>query len=362
MTFCTAPQVAVAHATALASVVIPTFNRARAVCRAIDSVLAQTYPSIEIVVVDDGSTDATARTLAERYGSDPRVRCIVQDNAGAACARNAGFARARGAYVALLDSDDAWRPWKLELQVKIMEAFPELGMTWTDMEAIDPSGRVAHARYLRRMYAAYRHFPDETLFRNSCDLRDVAPDFAERAGDARLRTGSIFPKMLMGNLVHTSTVVLRRERLERVKGFDERLQFCGEDYDFHLRTCREGPVGLIDLPTIRYQLGMPDRLTAQRHMIHCARNALRTVEKAIERDGRMIDLPARVLRHRLAAAHEWVGNEHLARGEHEQARRHYLASLGRNPFQPRAARRWLLALVPSLLRVRFGASRGGIPA
>jgi glycosyltransferase involved in cell wall biosynthesis len=228
---------------ALASVVIPTYNRARAVCRAIDSALAQTHPSIEVIVVDDGSTDATARTLAERYGSDPRVRCIVQDNAGAACARNAGLAGARGDYVALLDSDDLWRPWKLALQVKIMEAFPELGMTWTDMEALDPSGRVAHPRYLRRMYAAYRRFQDETLFTNSCDLRDVVPDFAAPTEGARLRTGSIFSKMLMGNLVHTSTVVLRRERLERVKGFDEQLRHCGEDYDFHLLTCRAARSG-----------------------------------------------------------------------------------------------------------------------
>ena len=67
--------------------------------------------------------------------------------------------------------------------------------------------------------------------------------------------------MIMGNLVHTSTVLIRRERLEKVRGFNEELRISGEDYDFHLRTCREGPVGFIDLATIRYQTGMPDRLT-----------------------------------------------------------------------------------------------------
>jgi hypothetical protein len=107
---------------------------------------------------------------------------------------------------------------------------------------------------------------------------------------------------------------------------------------------------------------MPDRLTAQRHMIHCARNTLRTVEQAIERDRGTIDLPARALRQRLAAVHEWVGNEHRARGEHAQARRHYLASLGRNPFQPRVARRWFLTLAPLLTQLRLGASRRGVPA
>jgi len=110
------------------SVVIPTFNRAGLVGRAIESVLAQTWQQIEIVVVDDGSTDAT-KTVVEQYG--PRVRYVRQDNAGVAAARNAGVRLAREELIAFLDSDDCWLPRKLELQVPAM-ADPQVVLCFTN--------------------------------------------------------------------------------------------------------------------------------------------------------------------------------------------------------------------------------------
>ena len=86
------------------SVIIPTWNRRDMVARAIDSVLAQTRPVEEIIVVDDGSSDGTGEYLVQRYGE--RITCVRQDNAGVSAARNRGLAMARGRYLALLDSDD----------------------------------------------------------------------------------------------------------------------------------------------------------------------------------------------------------------------------------------------------------------
>jgi GT2 family glycosyltransferase len=330
----------------LVSVIVPTFNRAGVVLCAIASVLSQTYDANEVVVVDDGSTDDTEERVRHHYGSEPRVRYLRKSNGGPASARNVGFQEARGHYVALLDSDDTWAPWKLSLQIRSMEKHPELGMTWTDMEMIDPSGRVVDPAYLRTMYSAYGYFREDEIFPQSFPLADIAPDLADTVGQARLKTGNIFAKMVMGNLVHTSTVVLRRERLARVAGFNESLHYTGEDYDFHLRTCREGPVGLLDLASIRYQQGMPDRLTATALGLHMAENTLRTIEPVIAQDRAAIDLPDGMIRQRLARVHAWIALEHLERGEAALARRHYLESLHYRLWQPRVARPLLFASLP----------------
>jgi len=330
----------------LVSVVIPTYNRARQVCVAIDSVLAQTWPSVEMVVVDDGSTDDTREVLKTRYPDDARIRYVFKTNGGPASARNEGFRHARGDYVALLDSDDTWLPWKLELQVLCMERDRSIGMTWTDMQELGPDGAVIDPAYLRHMYKAYRWFSDAQLFSDSVLLRDIAPHHASLLGDARLRTGVIFSQMIMGSLVHTSTVLLRRDRLEKVGGFNESLRYAGEDYDFHLRTAREGPVGLLDLPAIQYQQGMPDRLTAKPYEVFIAENVLRTLEPVLAHDRAAIHLPERMIRRKLADTHAWVAYEHLERGEADVALRHYVRSLRYWPWQPGIAKSVFFSALP----------------
>lgn len=89
--------------------------------------------------------------------------------------------------------------------------------------------------------------------------------------------GDVFSAMIMGNLVHTSTVLLRRERLEKVGGLDASLRLNGGDYDFHLRAGREGPMAYADLPTVCFQRARPDRLTRPEYSAHMARNFLRTL-------------------------------------------------------------------------------------
>src|SRR4029079_19535086 len=130
----------------------------------IDSALNQTHRPVEVLVVDDGSTDGTAQLIAARYAGDDRVRYLAQRNGGVSAARNAGLRAARGPFVALLDSDDWWMPWKTELQLACMERFPEVGMVWTDMEAVDARGIVFDAHYIRTMYSAFRMFSIDDLF------------------------------------------------------------------------------------------------------------------------------------------------------------------------------------------------------
>lgn len=331
---------------ALVSVVIPTYNRARCIERAIDSVLTQTYRSLEVIVVDDGSTDATRALIRRRYGGDTRVRYLYQDNQGVSAARNIGLGVGQGDYIALLDSDDVWKPWKLELQVACLERLPHAGMIWTDMEAVGPDGRVFDANFLRTMYEAYRWFENEDLFSESYALPSV---LTELPAQARLYVGDIYSPMIMGNLVHTSTVVLRRERLEKVRAFNVELKHSGEDYDFHLRTCREGPVAFVSLASIQYQKGMPDQLTREAYKIFLARNFLKTIRPALERDRDRIWLPRHMIRHVLSDAHDWVGEAALDIGQHGEARRNLLISLRYRPWQPRTAALLLVASLPPKL-------------
>ena len=115
----------------LISCIIPVFNGVRYLGEALDSILAQTYRPIEIIVIDDGSTDGTGELVA-RYGD--RIRYFRQNNEGAPTARNAGLSAARGAFVAFLDSDDLWHPDKLERQVARFEARPELDLCVTHLQ------------------------------------------------------------------------------------------------------------------------------------------------------------------------------------------------------------------------------------
>lgn len=348
----------------LVSVVVPTFNRAYCLARTLDSALAQTHARLEVLVVDDGSTDGTAALVRERYGDDPRVVYLHQANAGVSAARNHGLRAARGDFVALLDSDDVWQPWKIELQLRCLERFPELGMVWTDMAAIDPSGAVFDPAYIRRMYSTYGLFRMEEIFSRSVPLREVAPELADVVGEARLHAGDIFSPMIMGNLVHTSTVLIRRERLEQVRQFDESLKFSGEDYDFHLRTCHAGPVGFLDLPAIQYQRGMPDRLTRHEYRIHTATNFLRTIEPWITGAREQITLPQRMVDTALADAHAWIGELQLEAGRTPEARTHLFRSVRLRPAQKRM---WLLlgsTFVPQAMRERLKSGyrrlKGGV--
>ena len=330
----------------LVSIVIPTYNRAALVQRAIDSALQQTYPDIELIVVDDGSTDGTEAAIRARYGADPRVRYFHQENRGVAGARNRALTDARGDFVAFLDSDDVWRPWKLELQLACMRSFPEIGMLWTDMRAIASDGKVVADTYLRTMYRAWRRFDVGHLFTEAYALSDVAPGVKQAAGRT-IHTGDIFSPMVLGSLVHTSTVLLRRDRMDIVGWFDEQLSRAGEDYDFHLRTCREGPVGFADLPTIDYQTGMPDQLT--RNTDALAVNFVKTMERTLRNDRERIALPRRIIVTVRSEAQAWAAETLIECGRRHEAMAYLRASLLLRPWHRRPWLQLLLCLLPRTL-------------
>jgi glycosyltransferase involved in cell wall biosynthesis len=210
----------------LVSVIIPAYNDAAFIGAAIESVLAQGYPSVEIVVIDDGSKDATVQTAAA-FG-DP-VRVIEQSNAGAAVARTRGMEAARGDLIAFLDADDYWLPGKLRMQVEHLARHPDVG-------------------------AVYCRWAEWYWPRVADPLAVVPPqDLSDSPGLDAHGSGWIYSRLLLDCSVHTSTVILRREVVKQVGGFDTRLRK-GQDYDYWLRCSRVTPFHQLDRVLSLYRI------------------------------------------------------------------------------------------------------------
>ena len=204
------------------SVVIPTYNRCQFLPQAVDSVLSQTLRDLEIIVVDDGSTDGTAETVRERYGTS--IRYIRQENQGRSKARNVGMEMATGKYIALLDSDDTWKEGKLEKQIRLLEASPEVGLAHTFTEVTDSNGT-----------------PDPT--QTSMRLRLHA---------AALKRGYDYLNMSRECVMFTSTVVVRRERLREIGLMDEAISSL-EDWDWYLRAALVTKIATVPEPLVLYR-------------------------------------------------------------------------------------------------------------
>ena len=202
------------------SVVIPTYNRRALLREAVESVLGQTYRDFELIVVDDGSTDGTAEAMRAL----PGVGYVRQDHRGVSAARNRGVRAGSGDLVAFLDSDDLWRPAKLERQVAFMDAHPEAQVCQTEEVWIRNGARVNPG-------ARHRKTPDD-LFARSLGLCLVSP----------------------------SAVMMRRDLFERVGGFDESLPAC-EDYDLWLRVTADESVPLLPEPLVVKRGGHADQLS-----------------------------------------------------------------------------------------------------
>lgn len=201
---------------AAVSVVITTYNRRHLVCQAIDSVLVQSRPAAEVIVVDDGGNDGTAAAL-RAYGDN--IRYVYQENAGLSAARNHGIRLAAHPFVAFLDDDDVWHPRKLELQMPFMEGDSQLGIIGADQFDWPLSA-----------------FPDIPA---DADWSPVHVSWEQ---------------LVVRTLIPVSSAVIRRSVLDLVGGFDlSGLLFGSEDRDMFLRIAEVSRVAMIRLGLIGYR-------------------------------------------------------------------------------------------------------------
>lgn len=198
----------------LVSVVIPAYNRANSVRRSVESVLQQTYRRLEVIVVDDGSTDGTPEVL-ETFGD--RIRVIRQPNGGPSSARNTGVAHGSGEIIAFLDSDDIWKPEKLERQVRLLEnAGPQVPCCVCNAETIVDGPGIPDSFEIAGVTTALA----EGYWLNPADL--IATRF----------------------LLFNQVVAIRREAFEKVGGFNEDMRIL-EDHDLAFRLSLLGPWAFI---------------------------------------------------------------------------------------------------------------------
>ena len=208
---------------------ITTYNRAAYVIEALGSALDQGSVDVEVIVIDDGSTDETPRVLQPYLD---RIDYVRQDNAGIAAARNAAIRRAHGTYVAFLDSDDVWLPDKLERQVRFMDDHPAVGLSHGQSAMMDEQGRPlpeeteAQQRAFRELH---RHQPTYATYARRC-------------------------------LCFTSATIVRREVYDRVGVYDDSpvlagYSIAGEDLDLYLRIALDYEIAFLDGPPLmRYRV------------------------------------------------------------------------------------------------------------
>lgn len=206
------------------SIIMPAYNPGRFIEPAIRSVMAQTYPDWELLVVDDGSS----RDLSYLAKLDPRVRCIRQTNAGPAAARNRGMAESTAPYIAFLDADDLWLATKLRKQIEAMQADEQIGLSYTQFEKI------------------------------SADDQPLGTGFAAGVDS--------YCRLLTGSVILTSSTVIRRSCYEAVGGFDP--QFRGpEDWDFFLSVVRKFKPRFLDEKLVQYRI-IPGSLSRQGYPVY----------------------------------------------------------------------------------------------
>jgi len=225
------------------SVIIPTYNRSSLLKIAIDSVLMQSYENYEIIVIDDGSNDTTAK-LVNSYVST-KIRYFYQKNRGRSAARNLGIKMAHGEYVAFLDSDDMFLPPKLELQVHELDANPSIGLVYSYAKNIDEKGNCL----------SY-HFEGNL-------------------------SGWVYPALLFikNNVITTPTVMVRAKVLAEVGEFDESMDVC-EDLDLWRRIARSHQIMQIQQPLSLVRIRTEDKID----VIEFVRNRRLYYEKAISED------------------------------------------------------------------------------
>lgn len=266
----------------LVSVVIPAFNSADVLGESVESALQSPGVALEVIVIDDGSTDRTPDIL--RPFSD-RIRIVHQANGGLGAARNRGHAEARGALVAWLDADDVAAPDRFRIQAEVMARRPDIDLLSTAFSAFDANGEISPS-FAEQYYGALSSEGLDILFSK------VEPCAVGGERSVALYAGKVYPRLAYGNFVHPPTVMMRREVWQRAGPLDSQF-LSATDWEFFVRASRTATFGYLDLPLLRYRRSEA-QMTSDGNRARNVVREMRALDRILAADPKLWNERARV--------------------------------------------------------------------
>jgi glycosyltransferase involved in cell wall biosynthesis len=347
------------------SIIIPTYNRADTILRAIDSVLAQTYTDWELIIVNDGSTDNTAKLLT---GLDARIKVITQPNGGVTVARNTGLRHATGDFFAFLDSDDQWRGYHLELCLAFFAAHPQAKLVSCELHEDFGNGRVL-THYQIELSNWYLHtarligskllnLPSgETdcylrVYNRRHSIGTWGQPILQRwkVTDSAHYEGNIFQAWRWGFLMWLPTTVLRREVVEKIGEFSHRYPICS-DFDWMAEACRHYTMHFLSVPTgIKHDLAVGGKKLAEGHIAKDQTASVAALDMLHHLENNYCSLHPDDTELAALRSHKqyYLAQVQLARGLRNEALSYLKQAWKNSPEKWRVARLWLLAgLIPN---------------
>lgn len=315
----------------MVSVIIPAYNRARYIAYCLLSAIKQTDSALEIIVVDDGSTDNLKESIAPFMD---RIKYIRQDNRGAAAARNAGLKIATGDYIAWLDSDDKWFPDKIELELQVFSRLPDVGLVFTDFSFFTDTEDAIDVSYMRK----YFHILDQYkidfshIFTKKSTCKNLGIKLSAARKDHNVYWGDISSKVILGPMILPSTVMIRRKCIDRVGFFNEAYE-TAEDYDFHARIAKRFHVCYIDAITAGYRRFHPDQLSSAKMEIKSNRNWLNIALELGREDSDYYARNKKTVDTRISHCYYGLGSALRRNGKHKEALKNFITSVRLNPLQ-----------------------------
>jgi glycosyltransferase involved in cell wall biosynthesis len=310
------------------SVIIPAFNAEKYIVDALDSVRCQSVTDIEIIVVNDGSTDDTRQLVENAVLKDARLRLIDRQNSGKpAIARNKGIAVARGEYIAFLDADDLMLPGKLDAQLRVFESISDLGMVFHDWCVIDPNGNV---------------ITDSRL--NQVGYLAKAAASLEDHGERIFTTGGDYYNFMSTNIVgvHTGVVMVKREILKNEPVLFPEDMVIGEDVDLWYRIFMKYRAAFIDHVYSCYRQHSGS-ITRDKALL--IRGGIAVREKNLDRGSQILtNNEMRRIRRKLAREYRKLGYLYYKNHNRKEARQCYRKSM---LYSPRP--RYLLSYIKAFI-------------